>query len=111
MVKPSSRAGQRRNAISLRTTRGRLGSMRVVSAARTATPALAARRTNFRLVTGKKDNRFRAFCGRIACSLRLEHNPNRKFLISRQQSSKLETESGLQFDLAVGGSTGRERTA
>src|ERR1035437_5378630 len=60
MVKPSSRAGQRRSAISLRTIRGRLGAMSAVSAARAATAAVAVRRINFRLVVGRRGNRFQA---------------------------------------------------
>ena len=70
MVKPSSRAGQRRRAISWRTMRGRLGSSSTESAARAATPAAAARRINFRLVVGRliverRDNRFRALTLRV----------------------------------------------
>src|SRR5260370_15750782 len=60
MVKPSIRAGQRRSTISLRTTRGRVGSISVVSAESAATPTVAARRINFRLVVGRRGNRFQA---------------------------------------------------
>jgi hypothetical protein len=58
MVKPSNRAGQRRSAISWRTILGWLGSIKVVSAARAATPAVAATRINFRRVVRGKGNRF-----------------------------------------------------
>jgi len=56
MVNPSNREGQRWSAICLRTTFGRLGSMRIESAASAATPAVAARRMNFLLVVGKRGN-------------------------------------------------------
>jgi hypothetical protein len=52
MVKPSSRLGQRRNRISLRTSRGRLGSISVESAAMAATPTAAARLMNLRRLIG-----------------------------------------------------------
>ena len=59
MVKPSSRAGQRRNAIGWRTIRGRLGSISAESAAKAAIPAVAATRINFRLFVGRKANLLR----------------------------------------------------
>lgn len=58
MVKPSSREGQRWSAIFLRTIFGKLGSIRVESAASAVTPAVAARRINFLLVVGKRGNQF-----------------------------------------------------
>lgn len=78
MVKLSSRAGQRRSAISCRTIRGRLGSISVVSIARAPTPALAASRIKFRLVVGRRDNRFWGPLARRIPQhpLYLQHTPN-----------------------------------
>src|SRR5579859_4647612 len=78
MVKPSRRAGQRSRATCLRTTRGRLGSNSAVSAPSAATPAVAARRMNFRLEIGRKDNRFQALSWgkKRAAVLTFEHSAN-----------------------------------
>src|SRR5580658_3578088 len=130
MVKPSSRAGQRRRAISWRTIRGRFGSSSVVSAARAATPAVAARRINLRLVilvVERKGNRFRALT-LLNCAARglhfqhvlsaclFQHNPSLPVrdmtgAVLPKCVSRSEGEHRLQFNAAVGRSTLRERTS
>lgn len=86
MVKPSNRSGQRRSAISWRTILGWLGSIKVVSAARAATPAVTATRINFRRVVGGKGNRFEP----LRCGITRDRVPAssitriRKFVICRE---------------------------
>lgn len=64
MVNPSSRLGQRRNAISLRMSLGRLGSSKIESAAIAAAPAAAILLINFRRLVAAKANRSRAWRSR-----------------------------------------------
>ena len=88
MVKPSSRAGQRRSAISLRTICGRLGSISVVSATRPATPAVAAMRINFRLVVGRKGKRFSGVTQVATVDVIVfQHNPNPRFVAGREHDA------------------------
>ena len=61
MVEPSIRAGQRRRRISWCTRRGRLGSMRTVSATSAPKPAAAASRKNLRLLVGSNANQSSGF--------------------------------------------------
>src|SRR5579864_8124311 len=113
MVKPSNRTGQRRRAISLRTIRGRLGAIRVVSTASAATPAVAARRINCRLVVEGKGNQFWVLCrgmARLQVTTSSITRINAFVIWQCATVSSSETESGLQFDFAISSRARRERT-
>ena len=80
MVKPSSRLGQRRNAISLRMSRGRLGSISTESAAIAAIPAAATLLMNLRRLIAGKTNLSRAYDTGIRCKpvAHFQHNARPK---------------------------------
>src|SRR5579864_5283529 len=138
MVNPSRRDGQRRKAISFRTSRGKFGSSRTLSPPSAAAPASAVSRINFRRLIGADPNRSRT----LDCSTTvptLQHTPCRTAALLRDLAPHFvyvglhfglcgdsrprlsvkrsltaigsEAERGLQIEPAVGCRTRRERAS